>query len=107
LTDIEYYDIVIDMSAFTHAAHVKLALECLTEAPTLDAAIERMTGVLRGKAEAAGHPEKYHHTVTLFWMQMVARLLDKDLPLAYYSAGRLASEQARTGWVEPDVRPLA
>src|SRR5262249_36526005 len=76
------------------------------EADSLDAAIDRMAAVLRTKAGDAGAPEKYHHTVTVFWMRVIARLLDKDLPLAYYSAERLASDAARLGWVQPDLQPL-
>ena len=94
------------MSAFDHAAHVRLALDCLADSPSIDAATDRMAAALRGKAAAAGHPEKYHHTVTVFWMRMIARLLDKDLPLAYYSAERLASDAARRGWLEPDRQTL-
>ena len=94
------------MSGFDHGAHVRLALDCLQESPTFDAACDRMAATLRAKAEAAGAPEKYHHTVTLFWMRLLARVLDKDLPRAFYSAERLASDDARTGWVEPDVREL-
>jgi hypothetical protein len=94
------------MSAFDHRAHIRLAIDCLTEAPSFDEAAGRMAAILRGKAAAAGHPEKYHHTMTLFWMQMVAALLDKNLPLAYYSAERLSSDAARTGWVEPDLKAI-
>ena len=94
------------MSAFDHAAHLQLAIEYLREAPSLDEATARMAATLRGKAAAAGHPEKYHHTMTVFWMRMVARLLDKALPFAYYSPERLASDAARLAWIEPDLRPL-
>jgi hypothetical protein len=80
--------------------------DCLAESPSTEAATERIAAILREKAAAAGHPEKYHHTLTVFWMRMVAQLLDKDLPLAYYSANRLAGDAARTGWIEPDRRPL-
>lgn len=90
---------------FDHAAHVRLALQLLSEEP-YEAAVARMTATLREKAAAAGHPERYHHTLTLFWMRRVARLLDKDLPLAYYSRERLSSDAARRGWVAPDLRDL-
>ena len=92
--------------SFHHADHLVLAIECLRESPSFDAALERMSAALRAKANAAGAPEKYHHTVTIFWMRMVERLMDKDLPLAYYSPERLATDVARTGWVEPDLAPL-
>jgi hypothetical protein len=91
---------------FDHAAHVRFALDCLAAAPSLDAAAEQVEAALRAKAEAAGHPEKYHRTVTLFWMRMVARLLDTGLPLEYYSRDRLFGDEARRSWVEPDLQPL-
>jgi hypothetical protein len=34
-------------------------------------------------------------------------LLEKNFPLAYYSAQRLFSDEARTSWVKPDLRPLS
>lgn len=94
------------MSAFDHAAHLQLAIQYLREARSVDEATARMGATLRGKADAAGHPEKYHHTMTVFWMRMVARLLDKELPFAYYSRERLGSDAARLAWIEPDLRPL-
>jgi hypothetical protein len=107
LTEIGYYDIVVfTMSDFNHAAHLRLALDCLTRAPSFDAAAAEVAAILRGMAEAAGHPEKYHQTLTLFWMRMVARLLDKNLPLAYYSPERLSSDAARTSWLDPDLQAI-
>jgi len=94
------------MSDFNHAAHLRPALERLIAADSFDAATAEIARILRGKAEAAGHPEKYHHTLTLFWMRMLARLLDKNLPLAYYSPQRLSSDAARTGWLDPDLQAI-
>jgi hypothetical protein len=82
------------------------AFAYLEESPSVDEAATRMASALRAFATAHGHPEKYHHTITVFWMRMVARLLDRDLPLSYYSRERLWSEAARTGWIEPDLRTL-
>jgi hypothetical protein len=91
---------------FRHASHLRLALAYLEESPSPDEAAARMASALRGFATALGHPEKYHHTITVFWMRMVARLLDKNLPLTYYSRERLWSEAARTEWIEPDLRTI-
>ena len=91
---------------FRHADHLRLALAYLGEYRSVDAATDRMARTLRGLAAAAGHPEKYHHTLTVFWMRRVAALLDKELPLAYYSRQRLFDDEARRGWVEPDLQPL-
>jgi hypothetical protein len=94
------------MPPFDHAAHLRLALDYLAAAPSLETATARMAETLQGKAAAAGHPEKYHHTVTVFWMRQVAALLNKELPLEYYSRERLQSDEAREGWVEPDLKLL-
>ncbi len=94
------------MAGFHHADHLQLAIEILRDAPSFDAAVDRMAAMLRAKAEAAGAPEKYHHTVTVFWMRLVAWLLDKDLPARFYSDAALRSEAARLGWVEPDRSPM-
>jgi hypothetical protein len=91
---------------FHHASHLRLALAYLEESTSVDEAAERMASALRRFATAAGHPEKYHHTMTVFWMRMVARLLDKELPLTYYSRERLWSDTARSCWLEPDLRTL-
>jgi len=84
-----------------------------------------MAAALRRFAAAAGKSEKYHHTMTVFWVEALARagstmrgataedvlrarphLLDKELPLAFYSPDRLFSDEARRSWVAPDRRPL-
>lgn len=91
---------------FRHASHLRLALAYLEESTSVEEAAERMASGLRRFATAAGHPERYHHTITLFWMHMVARLLDKNLMLTYYSHERIWSDAARTSWLEPDLRTL-
>jgi hypothetical protein len=92
--------------ALGHASHLRLALACLEESTSVEEAADRMASGLRRLATAAGHPEKYHHTITLFWMHMIARLLDKNLVLTYYSHERIWSDAARTSWLEPDLRTL-
>ncbi|HVH70007.1 MAG TPA: hypothetical protein VNB49_02715 [Candidatus Dormibacteraeota bacterium] len=73
-----------------------------------------------------GATEKYHHTLTLAWMRLVAAALvetregynftqflsdhpelgDKNLLAQYYSNEHIESAAARKGWVEPDLQPL-
>ena len=96
----------IPAGEFHHAEHLRLALAYLCESASVESAAERMAATLRAFAARAGHPEKYHHTLTLFWIHKVAQLLDKGLPAAYYSAARLSSPQARSQWVDPDRRPI-
>jgi hypothetical protein len=108
---------------FHHASHLRVACVYLDEAASVDEAGGRMAATLRRCAASAGHAEKYHHTLTIFWMRLLAaaraadrdvdavlraypRLLDKELPRAYYSRERLFGDAARTLWVDPDLRPL-
>ena len=46
-----------------------------------------------------------HHKVTPSHAN--PQLLEKNFTLAYYSAERLFSDEARTSWVEPDLKPLS
>jgi hypothetical protein len=88
---------------FHHADHVRLALAYLMDSASVDDAADRMAASLKAFAGAAGHGDKYHHTLTVAWVQLVARLLDQKLPLAYYSPDRLFSADARRRWLEPDL----
>lgn len=88
---------------FHHAAHLRLALAYLDECSSIEEATDRMAASIKRFAAAAGKVDKYHHTVTVFWIRMLARLLDKNLPLAYYSPERLWSDDARRTFVEPDL----
>ena len=115
----------IPNAAFHHDAHLRVAWHYLHEYASEAEAAERMASALRRFAAAAGRLEKYHHTLTMFWMRALAmagasmrdtdarevlrafpRLLDKELPLAFYSRERLFSDAARLSWVAPDRQPL-
>jgi len=85
-----------------------------------------MSEAIRRVAEFHGATSKYHHTITLVWMRLVAAallddpgiddfdcfagahtdLLDTAAPAMFYSPDVLRSEAARSGWVEPDIRAL-
>jgi hypothetical protein len=111
---------------FHHASHLHVAWVYLAESSSVQQAANKMRDTLRRFAAAAGKPEKYHETVTLFWVHLLSRayaatrgerledivhanpqLLEKNFPLAYYSAERLFSDEARTAWVDPDLKPLS
>jgi hypothetical protein len=96
----------ITNAAFRHTSHLRLALAYLEASPSVETATERMASALQQFAAAAGKADKYHHTMTVFWMRLIARLLDRELPLLYYSRERLFSDEARRSWVEPDLRAL-
>jgi hypothetical protein len=76
-------------------------------------------------ARYAGAPQKYHETMSRAWVELVGHhvagddagdfdtfaerfpaLLDKRLLGHFYRSSTLAAAAARTGWVEPDLRPL-
>jgi hypothetical protein len=110
---------------FHHASHLHVAWVYLDESSSAQQAANKMRDTLRRFAAAGGKPEKYHETITLFWVHLLSRahaakrgerleeivpanpqLLEKNFLLAYYSADRLFSNEARTSWVEPDLKPL-
>jgi len=110
---------------FHHASHLHVAWVYLVESSSVKQAGNKMRETLRRFAAAAGKPEKYHETITLFWVHLLAQaqavscrenleqivysnpqLLEKNFPLTYYSAERLFSDGARASWMEPDLKPL-
>ncbi|MCH9681004.1 MAG: hypothetical protein K0V04_06200 [Deltaproteobacteria bacterium] len=107
---------------FDHRAHLQLAFEAVEhdDAATVLPDIER---ALRRVATAHGHPERYHATLTAFWLWVVqerrarrpdlafepwlasnADLLEaRALPRRYYRANTLADPVARRVFVLPDA----
>jgi hypothetical protein len=115
----------ITNESFHHSSHLHVAWVYLLESSSVGEAAAKMRNTLRRFASSAGKSEKYHETITLFWVHLLAgiralrahqslrqiveanpRLLEKNFALAYYSSERLFSDKARTSWVEPDLKPL-
>ena len=111
--------------SFHHLSHLHVAWVYLTESSCVEEAAAKMRNTLQRFAASAGKSEKYHETITLFWVHLLAgmravgsreslkeivqanpRLLEKNFPLAYYSSKRLFSDKARSSWIEPDLKPL-
>jgi hypothetical protein len=111
---------------FDHRAHVRLAYVYLTELET-DAAYDRMRDALHAfLAQNGVDPGKYHDTLTRAWVMAVRHfmrgtgrstsadafieqnpmLLDTKIMLTHYSVGLLFSDEARAGFVEPDLDPI-
>lgn len=116
-------DLSFPAADFHHRDHVRLAWLYARDWPEDDG--RRCADTIRRYATHHGAPGKYHHTMTLAWFRVVAglrsrepeaefdafleahpELLDRELLARYYSADRLRSEQARAGWLEPDLAPL-
>jgi hypothetical protein len=56
---------------------------------------------LLSRAYAASRGERLEDIV-----HVNPQLLEKNFPLAYYSRERLFSNEARTSWAEPDLKPF-
>lgn len=109
------------LSEFPHAAHVRVAWWYLRHA-SLPEALGQFVTALRRFAEAKGQAARYHETITVAWMLLIAERLDeaRELPwetfaarhpelfatpsllTRYYSAELLASDRARRVFVMPD-----
>ena len=109
---------------FGHRQHVHLTWLAVRRYGTA-AAIVLVSDGIQGVARYAGAPHKYNATVSRAWVELVGHhadhsnaadfdafagehsaLLDKRLLTRFYRSTTLASDAARTGWVEPDVAPF-
>jgi uncharacterized protein YfiM (DUF2279 family) len=120
-----FEDLSFPSDFFHHREHLRVAWLYLQSSDASRAA-ERMAGGIRRFANHHGATQKYHHTLTLAWMRLVAvalvempegktfeqfmaahpHLSSKNLLAKYYSNELLQSANAREGWVEPDLEPL-
>lgn len=110
---------------FTHAAHVRAGWWYLRHHP-IGEAIDRFSRSLRVFAAAQGADRKYHETMTVGWMLLIAERLARTPDLGwtdfaarhpdlfatsllgrYYSEAALKSDAARLGFVMPDRTPGA
>lgn len=111
--------------AFRHRDHLRLAW-ILVRRDGLDAGGDRAARGIRGFAARHGVPDRYHETITWFWLRLVAHaiaaepdvgrfeaflgrfplLLDGSLVGRHWLRETLASPAARVGWVEPDRAPV-
>jgi hypothetical protein len=112
-------------SNFHHRDHIRLAWAYLRNFD-LPLAEQNISHCIRRFAAHNSAPHKYHHTITLAWMRLVAAamrltpaihtfaefaaahpfLFDPRLPWTFYSGASLSSDAARTAWVDPDLHPL-
>ena len=113
-------------SGWTHREHLTVALWYLRHHPREEATGRIREGIRRFNL-SHGNTTGYHETITLAWVAVIARFLadrderqplwrlvvglleqcgDKDYLLQFYSNNVLMSDEARRGWVPPDLRPL-
>ena len=110
----------IDPTRFTHREHVRMGFETLRRYEFLDGAV-RYSRALRRLCERAGRPEKFHQTLTLAFLALIAErlaaeaptdfagfaaanpdLLDPAVLSRWYSPQRLASAVARRAFLLPN-----
>jgi hypothetical protein len=104
---------------FGHRQHLELAWEYLQAGP---GAAQSMRRAIRHAASLHGEPDRYHETLTIFWVRLVALhaaatssasfdaligahpgLLDTELPARHWRHDTLWGDVARRVWVEPDL----
>jgi hypothetical protein len=109
---------------FHHRDHLRLAWIQIRRLG-LEQASDAVTGGIRRFAAHHGHADRYHETMTRFWVRAVGlgisrrptlpyedllaaepHLLDKNLPYRHWSRERMGSDEARQQWVEPDLRGM-
>jgi len=112
-----------DASTFRHADHIRMAFEILRRHDFPDAAAA-FARSLKQIAARAGTPAKYHETITMAFLSLIAErsanvrytgfesfiedncdLLDASILRRWYAPGRLASGIARRTFVLPDPHP--
>ncbi|MDQ1592676.1 MAG: hypothetical protein QOG71_3303 [Pyrinomonadaceae bacterium] len=111
---------------FDHGAHLAVALWYLS-ALTYGAATERMRDGLHRYTTHNNAQAAYNETLTLFWLRLVRHFLvhsdaayslaeraneliatydSSQLAFEYYSRALVQTPEAKTSWVEPDLKPL-
>src|ERR1700680_1074009 len=107
---------------FHHRDHLRLAWIQIRRLG-VGRASDTVAGAIRRFAAHHGHADRYHETMTRFWVRVVGmgitrhptlsfddlvvaepHLLDKNLPFRHWSRERMASDEARGQGPEPDVR---
>ena len=110
---------------FRHRQHINLAFLAVRRYGMPEARA-RICDWIQRIAAYERAPQKYHHTVSRAWVEIVAHhvdadpdcadfgtfarrnpaLLDKRLLRTHYRSSTLAADPARRGWVEPDLVPF-
>ena len=117
-------EVMATADRFGHREHVHLTWLAVRRFG-MPAAIGLVSEGIQRTARYAGAPQKYHATVSRAWVELVSyhaaggrdndfatfasrhpALLGKRVLTRHYRPATLASQQARTGWVAPDLAPF-
>lgn len=116
-----FLDGEVNASGFRHADHVRIGFEILQRHDFPDAAAA-FARSLKKIAARAGAPEKYHETITLAFLSLIAErralgehadfesfaganpdLMGASILRRWYAPERLASDLARKTFILPDT----
>jgi hypothetical protein len=120
-----FHDGSLAGSEFKHRGHLRLAWLVLNRHSSEEAA-RILSREIQRFATSHGEPGRYHETLTRFWVHLVSHamseaphvrgidelvdrfpiLLEKDLPYRHWTHTTFDSQDARAGWVSPDLSPL-
>ena len=120
-----FHESALSGEEFRHLGHLRLAWLILSKHPR-DEAEQIVARQIRRFAVANGASNRYHDTLTRFWVRLVSHvmgippeagsidellarfplLLDKSLPYRHWRGETFNSDEARASWVEPDLVPL-
>ncbi|HEX8143599.1 MAG TPA: hypothetical protein VF553_13445 [Pyrinomonadaceae bacterium] len=113
----------LPLADFNHREHLAVAFFYLTRMPLSPAVHQFRTFIQRFIAHY--NETGYHETITMFWLNLIARFLmrsnpsrtptglldellesysDSRLIYSYYSKELLMSDEAKTAWVAPDLK---
>ena len=126
----EFEECTLPRAEWTHHAHLTVGLWYLLRHDREAAALlirDRIKRYNKAWGVETTPTGGYHETITLFYVWAIGKFLahasrdctlatlanllvgecgDRNLPLEYYSRERLMSWEARTRWVEPDLKAL-
>lgn len=112
---------------FTHLKHLTVAVFYLYDSNEREATDRMRTGLLRFLNHHGVGEAKFHETLTVFWIKILRAFMvgldpqtslleitnrslahfgNSRLVLEYYDEKRLFSDEARQGWIAPDLKPI-
>ena len=120
-----FHDGNLSGEEFRHRGNLRLAWLVLSKHSRIEAE-STVAREIRRFAVANGASNRYHDTLTRFWVRLVGHamenatemgsiddllarfpfLLEKSLPYRHWRGETFNSDRARAGWVEPDLVPL-
>lgn len=114
-------DCTLPLDQFHHRQHLAVASYYVATSTPAEA-LARMRSALKRYVAFHNKADRYHETVTRFWIAMIATHTTRpaaalaeeviaacattDLIHRYYLQATLDSAAARAGWVAPDLAPL-